>query len=67
MVGRRGGWVWDFALIQDGSKIINCDSMKMEEKRFRPLGIEDSSGMVSGLREIMSIWSDKWRARDRGW
>ena len=63
MVGRRGGWVEDFALIQGGSKIINSDSMKME-KRFRPLGIEDSSGMVSDLRELVSIWSDKWRDRE---
>jgi hypothetical protein len=63
VVGRRGGWVEDFALIQGGSKIINSDSMKME-KRFRPLGIEDSSGMVSDLRELVSIWSDKWRDRE---
>jgi hypothetical protein len=34
--------------------------MKMEN-RFRPLGIE---GMAFALREVMSIWSDKWRDRD---
>jgi hypothetical protein len=51
------------ALIQDGSKIIKSDSMEME-KSFRPLGIEDSSGMVSDLREAMSIWSDKWSVKD---
>jgi hypothetical protein len=31
------------------------------ENRFRPLGIE---GMAFALREVMSIWSDKWRDRD---
>jgi hypothetical protein len=39
--------------------------MKME-KRFRPLGIEGSSGsgMVSDFVGVVSIWSDKWRDRE---